>query len=55
MVILTVAILTEVGASLALKGALTSPALYVVVVGGFAVAIVLLSAGLRVGLKTGVS
>ncbi len=53
--ILSIAILAEVSASLALKGALTSPALYAVVVGGFAAATALLSAGLRAGLKIGVT
>ena len=49
------AILVEVTASLALKGALEHPALYVVVVLGYLSGFVLLSAILRTGMPLGVA
>lgn len=49
------AIVTEVAASLSLKGALDRPALYVVVVLGYLAAFVFLDATLRTGLPLGVA
>lgn len=49
------AILTEVTASLSLKGALTHPALYAVVAVGYITAFVLLAFVLRTGMALGVA
>lgn len=49
------AIVTEVAASLSLKAALEQPALYVVVVVGYAAAFVLLTFVLRAGMPIGVA
>ncbi|TFD83538.1 QacE family quaternary ammonium compound efflux SMR transporter [Cryobacterium lactosi] len=49
------AVLVEVTASLALKGALEHPALYIVVVTGYLSGFVLLSAILRTGMALGVA
>ncbi|KQO60033.1 DMT family transporter [Curtobacterium sp. Leaf261] len=49
------AILTEVTASLSLKGALDHPALYAVVVAGYGAAFVLLALVLRTGMALGVA
>jgi small multidrug resistance pump len=52
---LFVAIAVEVAATLALKGALESPAWYVVVVTGYALAFVMLAVCLRLGMPVGVT
>lgn len=52
---LVLAILTEVTASLSLKGALDNPALYLVVVVGYTVAFASLAEVLRAGLSLGVA
>ena len=49
------AIVTEVIATLSLKGALDAPTLYAVVVAGYAAAFFLLSRVLRAGLSVGVA
>ncbi len=49
------AIVTEVTASLSLKGALEQPALYAVVVAGYVTAFVLLALVLRAGMALGVA
>jgi small multidrug resistance pump len=49
------AIVTEVAGSLSLKGALEHPLLYVVVVGGYLSAFVLLALTLRAGVPIGVA
>lgn len=49
------AVLVEVTASLALKGALEHPALYIVVVIGYLTGFILLSAILRTGMALGVA
>lgn len=49
------AIVTEVAATLALKGALDLPVLYIVVITGYSSAFLLLSLGLRDGLPLGVA
>lgn len=49
------AILTETSASLSLKGALEQPALYAVVVTGFAASFAFLAAVLRTGMALGVA
>lgn len=49
------AIITEVAGSLSLKGALTNPLLYAVVVVGYVAAFVLLAAVLRTGMAIGVA
>ncbi|AUI51920.1 DMT family transporter [Arthrobacter crystallopoietes] len=49
------AIITEVAGSLSLKGALTTPLLYAVVVVGYVAAFVLLAAVLRTGMAIGVA
>ena len=53
--LLSAAILCEVAATLSLKGALDRPALYVVVVAGYAASFTLLAAVLRRGMGLGVS
>ena len=52
--ILSVAILSEVAATLALKAALADPALFVVVAVGYAAAFALLATCLRLGMRIGV-
>lgn len=49
------AIVSEVSASLSLKGALSSPGLYVIVVAGFLAAFAFLARSLRAGLSVGVA
>ncbi|WP_026531508.1 DMT family transporter [Arthrobacter sp. H41] len=53
--LLAVAILSEVTASLSLKGALEHPALYVVVTAGYLGAFALLAVVLRTGMALGVA
>ncbi|MFD6107966.1 SMR family transporter, partial [Nocardia salmonicida] len=53
--LLAAAILSEVAASLSLKGSETYPALYVVVVVGYVAAFVFLAAVLKRGLALGVA
>ncbi|WP_410876171.1 DMT family transporter [Nocardia sp. A7] len=53
--LLAAAILSEVAASLSLKGSETNPALYAVVVVGYAAAFVFLAAVLKRGLALGVA
>ncbi|WP_279104102.1 DMT family transporter [Gordonia paraffinivorans] len=54
-ILLIGAIASEVAATLSLKGSQSHPALYAVVVLGYLVAFVLLSAVLRQGMKVGVA
>ena len=54
-VLLVAAVASEVTATLALKGALDRPALYVVVVAGYVAAFVLLTFTLKQGLGIGVA
>ncbi|WP_338075974.1 DMT family transporter [Brevibacterium luteolum] len=53
--LLIVAIIAEVSGSLSLKGALTHPALYAVVVAGFLIAFTCLAGVLRAGISLGVA
>ena len=53
--LLVTAVLTEVAATLALKGALEHPALYVVVVGGYVASFLGLVGVLRAGMPLGVA